>query len=244
MGVKRRRRPRPFRLFDYQLGRRPFKAQERRQHPHRRPLSRRLVGPRLSVVPHRAHCHRRGRQARNPSATCRTCSISLTVEYFVANEGNGARLPDAAPISWIGSRSSERFGLLSRRALGSIRGASPFRSTTGDWVISTTSSLQNCAGRGGTGIAFHFHGALVIKPARSACTREESEGYRHAPPFCVGGLAALGNCLPSSPRWVRLPPGAPFCRRCGKQTHIGMGRRARRPWPLASRRSARSDKKF
>src|SRR6202161_161836 len=121
MGVKRRRRPRPFRLFDYQLGPRSFNAQERAQHPHRRPFSRR-------------------------------CSISLTVEYFVANEGNGARLPDAAPISWIGSRSSERFGLLSRRAIGSVRGASPFRSITGDWVISLTSSLQNCAGRGGTGI--------------------------------------------------------------------------------------------
>jgi hypothetical protein len=142
----------------------------------------------------------------------------------------------------ISSRSSERFGLLSRRAIGSIRGASPFRSTTGDWVINITSSPQNCAGRGGTGIAFHFHGALVIKPARSACTREESEGYRHAPPFRVGGLAALGNCLPSSIRWVRLPSGAPFCRRCGKQTHIGSGRRARHPWPLASRCSARSDK--
>jgi hypothetical protein len=111
-------------------------------------------------------------------------------------------------------------------------------------VISTTSSLQNCAGRGSTGIAFQFDGALVIKPARSACTREESERYRHAPPFCVGGLAALGNCLPSSIRWVRLPSGAPFCRRCGKQTHVGSGRRARRPWPLASRCSARSDKQF
>jgi hypothetical protein len=154
------------------------------------------------------------------------------------------RLPDAAPISWIGSRSSERSGLLSRRAIGSIGGASPFRSTTGDWVISGTSSPQNCEGRGSTGIAFHFHGALVIKPARSACTREESEGYRHAPPFCAGGLSALGNCLPSSPRWVRFPPGAPLCRRCGKQTHIGMGRRAHHSWPLASRFSARSDNSF
>jgi hypothetical protein len=244
MGVKRRRRPRLFRLFDYQLGRRPFKARERGQHPHRRPFSRRLLSPRTPVVTHRAHRHMRGRQARSPNAACRTCSISLTVEYFVANEGNGARLPDAAPFSWIGSRSSERFGLLSRRAIGSIRGASPFRSTTGDWVISITSSPQNCAGRGGTGIAFHFYGALVIKPARSACTREESEGYRHAPPFRVGGLAALGNCLPSSIRWVRLPSGAPICRRCGKQTHVGSGRRARRPWPLASRSSDRSDKQF
>jgi hypothetical protein len=116
MGVKRRRRPRLSRLFDYQLGPRPFKAQERGQHPHRRPFSRRLLGPRPSVATHRAHCHTCGRQARSPSEACRTCSISLTVEYLVANEGNGARLPDAAPFSWIGSRSSERFGLLSRRA--------------------------------------------------------------------------------------------------------------------------------
>jgi hypothetical protein len=159
-------------------------------------------------------------------------------------KGTGRDSPMLHHFSWIGSRSSERSGLLSRRALGSAGGASPSRSPTGDWVISKTSSLQNCAGRGGTGIAFHFHGALVIKPARSACTREESEGYRHAPPIRAGGLAALGNCLPSSIRWVRLPPGAPFCRRCGKQTHIGTGRRARRPWPLASRRSARSDKDF
>lgn len=166
MGVKRRRRPRPFRLFDYQLGRRPFKAQERGQHPHRRPFSRRLVSPTPSVVFHRAHCHTCGRQARSPSAACRICSISLTAEYFVANEGNGARPPDAAPFSWIGSRSSERFGLLSRRALGSIRGASPFRSATGDWLISLTSSPQDCAGRGGTGMAFHFHGALVLTSSR------------------------------------------------------------------------------
>jgi len=38
------------------------------------------------------------------------------------------------------------------------------------------------------------------------------------------------------------PLDAPLCRRCGKQTHIGMGRRARQSWPLASRRSDRPDK--
>jgi hypothetical protein len=43
---------------------------------------------------------------------------------------------------------------------------------------------------------------------------------------------------------VRLPLDAPLCRRCGKQTHIGLGRRALRPWPLASRRSVRPDKNF
>jgi len=99
MGVKRRRRPRKFRLFDYQLGRRPFKAQERGQHPHRRPLSRRLVGPRPPVVPHRATGRKGGRQARSRDSACRKCSIGSTGEHLVADEGTGARLPDAAPFS-------------------------------------------------------------------------------------------------------------------------------------------------